>query len=136
MERFSFNTSVSQFMITINELAAINCRKKAIWEPIVILICPYAPHIAEELWQYLGNTNSVVDACFPVYEESYLIESTKVYPVAVNGKPRIELEFPLDAEQSLIETSVLSNDVIQKWMEGKPAKKVIFVKGKMINIVV
>ncbi len=136
MERFSFNTSVSQFMITINELAAINCRKKAIWQQIVILICPYAPHIAEELWRYLGNTNSVIDASFPVCEESYLIESTKIYPVAVNGKPRIELEFPLDAEQSYIEATVLANDVIQKWMEGKPAKKVIFVKGKMINIVI
>lgn len=136
MERFSFNTSVSQFMITVNELSSLNCHKRAILEPLAILICPFAPHMAEELWHKLGHTDSVVKAAYPKYEEKYTIDNTKNYPVAINGKARVEMEFALDAEQADIEAAVLANEAVQKWMEGKPPKKIIFVKGKMINVVI
>ncbi len=134
IERFSFNTSVSQFMICVNELAG--CHKRAILEPLAVVICPFAPHMAEELWQKLGNSGSVVDAPFPKYEERYVADNSKMYPVAVNGKTRIEMEFPLDAEQAVVEKEVLADDTIKKWMEGKEPKKFIYVKGKMINVVV
>ena len=135
-ERFSFNTAVSQFMILVNELSDLNCHKRSILSPLVQLICPYAPHIAEELWAQLGNEESIIEAGkFPVWEEQYVVENSKVYPVAINGKTRTELEFALDASQSDIEQIVLANEVVQKWLEGKAPKKIIFVKGKMINIV-
>lgn len=136
IERFTLNTSVSQFMICCNELAALNCHKRAILEPLAIIIAPFAPHLAEELWQRFGNTISVMDASFPVAEEKYLTESSKKYPVAVNGKTRVEMEFPLDLAQEEIERQVLAEATILKWLEGKTPKKVIFVKGKMINVVV
>ena len=136
IDRFSFNTSVSQFMICVNELSSLNCHKRAILEPLVIVICPFAPHIAEELWQQLGKAGSVVDAPFPEYEGRYVTDNTKKYPVAVNGKTRIEMEFPLDAEQDVIEREVLGDETIKKWLEGKEPKKFIYVKGKMINVVV
>jgi leucyl-tRNA synthetase len=135
-ERFSFNTAVSQFMILVNELSDLNCHKRAILEPLVQLICPYAPHIAEELWQQLGKEASVIVAEFPTWEEKYVTENSKVYPVAINGKTRTELEFALDASQSDIEQVVMANEVVQKWLEGKAPKKIIFVKGKMINVVI
>ena len=136
IERFSFNTSVSQLMICVNELTGLGCHKRAVLEPLVIAICPFAPHMAEELWQKLQNTGSVINATFPKYEEKYLTENSKKYPVAVNGKTRIEMEFPLDAEQSAIEQEVLADETVQKWLEGKTPKKFIYVKGKMINVVV
>jgi leucyl-tRNA synthetase len=136
MERFSFNTSVSQFMITVNELGALNCHKRAILEPLAILICPFAPHIAEELWHKLGNDGSVVAAQFPKYEDKYVVDNSKNYPVAINGKARLELEFALDAADADVQAAVLANESVQKWMEGKPLKKFIYVKGKMINVVV
>lgn len=136
MERFSFNTSVSQFMITVNELSSLNCHKRAILEPLAILICPFAPHMAEELWHKLGHTDSVVKAAYPAYEEKYTVDNTKNYPVAINGKARVEMEFALDAAQADIEAAVLANEAVQKWMEGKQPKKIIFVKGKMINVVI
>ena len=136
IERFSFNTSVSQFMICINELTTLGCHKRAILEPLVVAICPFAPHMAEELWQQLGNAGSVINAAFPIHEDRYVTENTKKYPVAVNGKTRVDMEFPLDAEQTTIEQEVLANEIIQKWMEGKAPKKFIYVKGKMINVVV
>ncbi len=136
MERFSFNTSVSQFMITVNELSSLNCHKRAILEPLAILICPFAPHMAEELWHKLGHTDSVVKAAYPQYEEKYTVDNTKNYPVAINGKARVEMEFALDAAQADIEAAVLANEAVQKWMEGKQPKKIIFVKGKMINVVI
>ena len=136
MERFSFNTSVSQFMITVNDLGAVACHKRAILEPLAILICPFAPHIAEELWHMLGHASSVVLADFPKLEEKYLTESSKNYPVAVNGKPRVEMEFALNADPAEIEKAVLENETVQKWLEGKAPKKFIYVKGKMINVVV
>jgi leucyl-tRNA synthetase len=140
IERFSFNTSVSQFMICVNELSSVGCHKREILEPLAVAICPFAPHIAEELWHKLGNPDSyrdsVVDATFPKYEEQYVTENTKRYPVAVNGKTRVEMEFPLDAEQATVEKEVLADETIQKWLEGKAPKKFIYVKGKMINVVV
>lgn len=135
-ERFSFNTAVSQFMIAVNELNDVNCHKRAILEPLVQLITPYAPHIAEELWQQLGNQGSVVAAAFPQWDEKYTTENSKLYPVAVNGKTRTELEFAMDASQADIEQIVLNNEIVQKWLEGKAPKKIIFVKGKMINVVI
>jgi leucyl-tRNA synthetase len=134
-ERFSFNTAVSQFMIAVNELTDLNCHKRSILTPLVQLICPYAPHIAEELWAQLGETGSVITAAFPKWEEKYTTENSKLYPVAINGKTRTELEFALDASQADIEQIVLANEVVQKWLEGNAPKKIIFVKGRMINIV-
>ncbi len=135
-ERFSFNTAVAAFMVCVNELGDLKCHKKEVLENVVVLLTPYAPHIAEELWSALGNTGSVLDATYPKFEEKYVVESTKEYPVSINGKLRTTIVMPLDAEQSEIEKTVLANEVIQKWIEGKPLKKFIFVKGKMVNVVV
>jgi leucyl-tRNA synthetase len=134
--RFSFNTAVSTFMIGVNELTDLSCHKKSILEPLLILIAPYAPHVAEELWHLLGNKNSILQADYPVCEEKYLVETTKLYPVAVNGKTRSECLLGLDATQADVEQIVLADPAIQKWMEGKPHKKIIYVKNKMINIVI
>jgi len=137
IERFSFNTAVSQFMICVNELTSLNCHKRAILEPLAVLITPFAPHLAEELWHNcFGHCTTVLDAPFPTYDEKYTVDNSKVYPVAVNGKTRAEMEFALDIEQTALEASVLADETIQKWMEGKPVKKFIYVKGKMINVVV
>jgi len=135
-ERFSFNTGVSTFMILVNELSDIKCHKKAILEPMLIMLAPYAPHIAEELWRQIGNTNSVLDASFPVYEEKYLIETSKEYPISVNGKLRTTMNISLEATQEEVEKLALGNEVVQKWIEGKTPKKIIYVKNKMVNVVV
>jgi leucyl-tRNA synthetase len=135
-ERFSFNTGVSTFMIAVNELTDLNCHKKDVLAPMLILLAPYAPHIAEELWSATGNAGSVLDASFPVFEEKYVVETTKEYPVSINGKLRTTLILPADAVQGDAEPLILSNEVVQKWLEGKPPKKIIFVKNKMINVVV
>ncbi len=137
IERFSFNTSVSQFMICVNELSATNCHKRSILEPLVTIITPFAPHLAEELWQNaLGHNTTVLDAAFPQCEEKYLVDSSVKYPVGINGKTRTELEFPADAAQADIEKAVMEDATVIKWLDGKTPKKVIFVKGKMINVVV
>lgn len=135
-ERFSFNTAVSTFMICVNDLADLKCNKKDILQPLLILLTPYAPHVCEELWHLLGNTDSILDAAYPKFEPKYLVESNKEYPVSVNGKVRTTINIALDAAQDDVEKIVLSNDVIQKWMEGKPHKKVVYVKGRMVNVVV
>ncbi|CAN5273608.1 hypothetical protein BH09BAC2_BH09BAC2_01960 [soil metagenome] len=135
-ERFSYNTAVSAFMVCVNELTDLKCHKKEILQQVIILLAPYAPHIAEELWHKLGNTSTILDAAFPKLEEKYLIESSKAYPVSINGKLRTTIEMSLTAEQSEVEKTVLQNDVVQKWLEGKQPKKIIFVKGKMINVVI
>jgi leucyl-tRNA synthetase len=135
-ERFSFNTGVSGFMIATNELTDLKCHKRKILEPLLILLVPYAPHIAEELWSLLGNSSSILDASYPKFEEQYVKESTKVYPIAINGKTRHELTLALDATQQQVEETVLKDEVVQKWLEGKQPKKVIYVKNKMINVVV
>src|SRR5690606_33819996 len=135
-EKFSFNTAVSAFMIAVNELTELQCHKKAILENILVLLTPYAPHIAEELWQQLGNSGSVLDAPYPVFEEKYVLESSKSYPVAINGKTRTEIDIALDATQQQVEALVLANTVVQKWLEGKAPKKIIYIKNRMINVVV
>jgi leucyl-tRNA synthetase len=123
-------------MIITNELSTLNCHKREILEQVLITLVPFAPHIAEELWSIIGNTTSILDAQFPILDESLLVENTFNYPVAILGKPRTEMEFALDASQDDIQTQVLANEIVQKWTEGKPVKKFIFVKGKMINVVV
>lgn len=135
-ESFSFNTAVSQFMICVNELTALNCHKKEILEPLLILLTPYAPHISEELWHQLGNIDTILNAPFPNYDEKYIKEDTIKYPVAINGKTRTEMAFSADAAKEEVEKEVLSNEVVQKWTNGKPVKKFILVKGRMINVVV
>ncbi len=135
-ERFSFNTAVSAFMVCVNELNDLKCHKKEILEPLVILLTPYAPHIAEELWNIMHNDGSVLDAIFPKLEEKYLVESTKDYPISINGKVRTNINISLDAAQPEVEQIVLSNETVQKWLEDKAPTKIIFVKGRMINVVI
>ena len=135
-ERYSFNTAVSGFMICVNELSDLKCHKKEILESLLILITPYAPHIAEELWQQLGNSGSILNASYPLFNAAYVTETSKEYPVSINGKMRTSLTIALDATEEQVKELVLANELVQKWMEGKPLKKLIFVKGKMINIVV
>jgi leucyl-tRNA synthetase len=135
-EKFSFNTAVSAFMICINDLFDEKCHKKEVLEKILILLVPYAPHIAEELWQQLGNDSSILDAQYPTFNPALLVESTKEYPISINGKVRANLSLALDLDQKQVEEIVLQNDVVQKWLEGKDPKKIIYVKNKMINVVV
>jgi leucyl-tRNA synthetase len=135
-ERFSYNTAVSAFMVCVNELTDIKSRKKEILQPLLILLSPYAPHICEELWQQLGGEGYVIDAPFPVYDPKYLVETKKEYPVSINGKLRTQIMLDLEASQDTVQSIVLENPVVQKWMEGKEMKKFIFVKGKMVNIVI
>ena len=135
-ERFSFNTGVSALMIGVNELADLKCYKKEVLEKLVVILTPYAPHVAEELWHVLGNQGSVLDAPYPKVEEKYLVESTKNYPIAINGKTRTELNIALDATQQQVEELVLADDVVKKWLEGNPPKKIVYVRNKMINVVV
>jgi leucyl-tRNA synthetase len=134
--RFSFNTAVSTFMICVNELTDLKCHKKSILESLLILMTPYAPHIAEELWELLGHKTSILFASYPVCEEKYLIETSKLYPVAVNGKTRSECLLGLDATQEDVEKLVLADPAVVKWLEGKQPKKIIYVKNKMINVVI
>ncbi len=136
VEKLSLNTSVSTFMIAVNELSSLKCNKRAILEPLAISLSPFAPHICEELWSLLGNNDSVVKADFPTYEEKYLQEDSFEYPVSVNGKMRVKLNFPVDAEKATIEQEVLANETIQKWLDGRQAKKVIVVPKKIVNVVV
>lgn len=135
-ERYSFNTAVSTFMICVNELADLKCNKKEILQQALILLTPYAPHISEELWAALGNEGSVLDASFPVFDASYIAESDKEYPVSINGRVRTNISISLTATAEEVQEMVMANTLVQKWMEGKPVKKFIFVKGKMINVVI
>ncbi len=135
IEDFSFNTSVSTFMICVNELTAQKCNSREILEPLAILIAPYAPHIAEELWEKLGHSESVTTAKYPEYEDKYLVESKKNYPVSFNGKMRFTMELPLDMGKDEIEKNVLADERTQKQLDGRTPKKVIVVPGKIVNIV-
>jgi leucyl-tRNA synthetase len=135
-ERFSFNTAVSAFMIAVNELTDLKCNKKEILEKLLIVLTPYAPHICEELWHALGNTKFIIDSPFPKVEDKFLQESSKNYPVAINGKTRAELTIALDATQEQVEELILNNESVKKWLDGKSPKKVIYVKNKMINVVI
>jgi leucyl-tRNA synthetase len=135
-ENFSFNTAVSAFMVCVNELTDLKCHKKEVLSPLLILLTPYAPHISEELWSALGYSGSVLDADFPQYNEQYLVESEKEYPISINGKMRTTINIATSAEQPEVEQIVLANEVVQKWLEGNPPKKIVFVKGRMVNVVV
>lgn len=136
IENFSYNTSVSAFMICVNELFTLKCSKKAILEPLVILLAPFAPHIAEELYHALGNTETVCDAMFPVCNEAYLVESSVKYPISFNGKVRFTLELPADMSKEEVEKTALANEQTLKQLGGNSPKKVIVVPGKIVNIVI
>lgn len=135
-EKLSLNTSVSTFMIAVNELSTLQCNKRAILEPITIILSPFAPHISEELWHLLGHDYSISDAIYPVYEERYLAEDSIEYPISINGKMRTKISFPADASKESIATQVLENEIVVKWTAGKAPKKVIVVPKKIVNIVV
>jgi leucyl-tRNA synthetase len=135
IEGFSFNTSVSQFMICVNELSAQNCHSRVILEPLAIVISPYAPHIAEELWSLLGNTGSIATVDFPTFDAQHLVESSKEYPVSFNGKMRFTMILPLDLTKEQIEEIVMKDERTIKQLEGRTPNKVIIVPGKIINLV-
>ena len=136
IERISFNTVVSAFMICVNELTDMKCNKRAILEPMAIMISPYAPHIAEELWHQMGHTDSVVNQRFPEFDAKNVVENTFLYPVSFNGKKRFDLELPLDMKQDEVQNAVVNAPEAKKWLEGVAIRKVIFIPKKIINIVV
>lgn len=136
IERFSFNTSVSTFMICVNELTAIKANNHTVLSDLAVILSPYAPHISEELWQLLGNQKSISFAKFPSYNEIYLQEESYEYPISINGKMRAKMNFPIDKPQQEIQNEVLASDIVQKWLEGKQPKKIIIVPNKIVNIVV
>ena len=142
LERYSFNTVVSTLMICVNDLGALKCSKKAILEDLVLLMSPYTPHIAEELWELLGNPKGTVnklkedeESKFPKFNPSYLVEANFEYPISINGKVRANISFPTDALPADIEAGVLANEIVQKWLEGKAPKKVIVVPKRIVNVV-
>ena len=137
IERFSFNTSVSSFMICVNELQDLKCNNKSVLQDLVVLLSPYAPHISEELWTLLGNAaGSLSTTTFPLYNPEFLVEDEFSYPISINGKTKINLAISLQLDQQSVIDLVLANADVQKYLEGKTLKKVIFVKGKIINLVV
>jgi leucyl-tRNA synthetase len=136
INNFSFNTSVSEFMICVNELSSLKCNKRSILEPLVIALSPFAPHVTEELWELLGHRDSILYASYPRVEEQYLMENSFNYPISINGKVRAQMNFALDMPKEDIEKVVLASEIVQKWSEGKPPKKVIVVPGKIVNVVV
>lgn len=136
IESMSFNTSVSAFMVCVNELGNLKCNKKAILEPLLVLLAPFAPHITEELWEAIGNSESIHIAEWPKFNNSYLVENSFNYPISINGKTRTQLEFPIDADIKEIEASVLSNEIVLKWTNGQAPKKVIVVKNRIVNVVI
>ena len=135
VEQFSFNTSVAAFMICINELQGLKTSSREVLQPLLILLAPFAPHIAEELWHAIGEETTIVAAQWPEYDEKLLVEDSFKYPVSFNGKTRFTIELPREASQDEIREAVLSADEAQKWLEGKTPKKVIIVPGRIINIV-
>jgi leucyl-tRNA synthetase len=136
IENFSYNTAVSAFMICVNELGEVKCNKRAVLERLILLLSPFAPHIAEELWSLCGHAESITGAEFPVYNEQYLIEDNFEYPVSFNGKLRFKLSLPVDMEVKEIEKAAVNHEQAQKWLNGKPPRKVIVVQKKIINVVV
>ncbi|MEX2511756.1 MAG: leucine--tRNA ligase [Cyclobacteriaceae bacterium] len=136
IERHSFNTPVSSFMICVNELSALKCNKRAVLEPFLVILSPYAPHIAEELWERLGYETSIIQAAFPTANEEFLVEESHEYPVSINGKMRAKLSLPLSLSKEEIETKALAHESLKKWLDGKRPKKVIVVPGKIVNIVI
>ncbi|MCS3058157.1 leucine--tRNA ligase [Bacteroides salyersiae] len=136
IEQFSYNTSVSAFMICVNELSTLKCSKKEILEQLIITLAPFAPHVCEELWDTLGHTTSVCDAQWPAFNEEYLKEDVINYTISFNGKARFNMEFPADAASDAIQAAVLADKRSQKWTEGKTPKKVIVVPKKIVNVVI
>ena len=136
IERFSFNTAVSSFMICVNELTDLKCNKRAVLSDLAKLLSSYAPHIAEELWYLLGNSESITYASFPEFKEEYVAENTFAYPVSFNGKMRFKLDLPVDLSKEDIEKAVLEAEEAQKWIEGKTPKKIIVVPKKIVNVVI
>lgn len=135
-ENFSYNTAVAAFMIAVNEMADAKCFKKEILSQLLIILSPYAPHVTEQLWSLLGCEGSILDAAYPILEEKYLVEATKEYPVSINGKMRSSVNLPTEVTEEEARQAVLSTEAVTKWLEGKQVKKFIFVKGRMINVVV
>jgi leucyl-tRNA synthetase len=136
IERFSFNTGVSAFMICVNELSDLKCHKREVLEPLLVLLAPYAPHIAEELWESIGHQGGISFVPNPVFDEKYLAENTFAYPVSFNGKMRFKLELPVDMAKEEIEKMAVEAEEAQKWVEGKTVRKVIVVPNRIINVVV
>ncbi len=136
IEHFSFNTSIAAFMICVNELSQLKCHNKQLLQDIVILIAPFAPHIAEELWHQLGNSSSVCDAEWPTYDEGYLTENTQQLTISFNGKARFQMEFPSEADNKTIEEEVLSSEKASKYIEGKQVIKIIIVPKRIVNVVI
>lgn len=135
LDNFSFNTSVSQFMIAVNELQKLNCNKRKILEPLAVLISPYAPHICEELWSVLGHKESIEFIPFPILDESYLQEDEFEYPVSFNGKMKFKKNYPLSIDKEALEKEILTEEKVQEILGGASPKKIIVVHGKIINIV-
>jgi leucyl-tRNA synthetase len=136
IENFSFNTSVSTFMICVNELSELKCNKREVLRDLLICLSSYAPHISEELWHAIGESDSIVKASFPEFNPAYLVEDSFSYPISINGKHRTNIEFSLQLSQDEVTHAVLKDEVVLKWLEGNTPKKVIFVKGKIVNIVI
>ena len=136
IEKLSLNTCISSFMICINELSSLNCNNRLILEDLLVLISPFAPHFSEELWSQIGNSKSIVDEKYPDYEEKYLVESEKAYPVSFNGKTKFTLNLSLDLNHQEIEKAVLSNEKTKSILNNNIPKKIIIVTGKIINIVI
>jgi leucyl-tRNA synthetase len=137
IENFSFNTGVSAFMVCVNELSSLKCQSKTVLQELVVLVSPYAPHIAEELWAALGNAEGTVSkSAFPKWEQQHVVDAVFEYPVQINGKVRISIPFPLDTPSDEIEQEVLANETVVKWMEGKPLKKIIVVPKRIVNVVI
>ncbi len=136
IENFSYNTSISAFMICLNELTQMKCRSRQVWETYLIVLAPFAPHITEELWHALGNTTTICDAVWPEYNEEYLKESTVRMAVSFNGKARFTIDVPADLPSAEVEKAALENPAAAKWIEGKTVRKIIVVPGKIVNVVV
>jgi leucyl-tRNA synthetase len=136
IEKMSFNTSVAQFMIAVNELGSLKCNKRAVLEPLVVALAPFAPHIAEELWEKLGHATSVTTAPWPQWDASHLVEDSFSYPISFNGKTRLQLEFPIALSKEEVEAAVLANPEVQAKLGGQAPKKVIVVPKRIVNIVV
>jgi leucyl-tRNA synthetase len=135
IERYSFNTGVSEFMICCNELSALKTNKRAILEPLVVALSPFAPHVAEELWEKLGHKDSILNASYQSHDDQYLTENSFDYPISINGKVRAKMNFALDMPKEDIEKLVVASEIVVKWAEGKAPKKVIIVQGKIVNVV-
>lgn len=137
IEHFSFNTSIAAFMICVNELSQQKCHSRAVLEQLLIVLAPFAPHVAEELWHTaIGHQSTICDAQWPAYNEEYLKENTVNYPVSFNGKVRYNIQMPVDAAKADVEKAALAAEGAAKWLDGKTVQKVIVVPGKIVNVVV